>query len=149
MVTGGPSQFAIQTANSLHDIVADGTIELFVDDGGAGSNTFKEGLDKLVILLERVRKEGLSLAPSKLRLFMFEAVYAGALVSANGVKPDPAKLTAVVDWLRPQDASGLEGFLGLTGYFRNLVKDYAKIECPLRNVLWFVPIPKNAGKSAY
>ena len=148
-VTGGPSEFAVQTANSLHDIVADGTIELFVEDGGAGSDTFEEGLRKLVVLLDRVRKEGLSLAPSKLRLFMSEAVYAGALVSAEGVKPDPAKLIAVVDWPRPQDASGLEGFLGLTGYFRDLIKDYAKFERPLRNLLRLVPIPKNAGKSAH
>ena len=80
---------------------------------------------------------------------MSEAVYAGARVSAAGVQPDPAKLTAVVDWPKPQDASGLEGFLGLTGYFRDLIKDYAKVERPLRNILRMVPVPKNAGKNAY
>ena len=56
-VTGGPSEFAVQTAMALHDIVAEGTIELFVDDGGAASDTFEESLLKLTTLLERVWKK--------------------------------------------------------------------------------------------
>ena len=73
----------------------------------------------------------MSLSPSKLKLFMTEAVFAGAQVGPQGVSPDSTKLTAIVDWPIPEDASHLEGFLGLTSYFQDLVKGYTQIEGPL------------------
>jgi len=73
----------------------------------------------------------MSLSPSKMRLFMSKAVFTGAQVGPEGVSPDTAKLTAIVDWPVPSDASHLEGFLGLTSYFRDLMKGYASIEGPL------------------
>jgi hypothetical protein len=119
-VTGGPSEFRHVTAVRFHDLIAKSLLELFVNDGGMASNSFEEGINKLRILLERVRREKMSLSPSKLRLFMSEAVFAGAQVGPNGVSPDSSKLTA---------------FLGLTSYFHNLMKGYAQLEAPLRNIL--------------
>ena len=148
-ITGGPSEFGHVTGERFHDLIAKTILELFVDDGGMASNTFEGGLEKLRVLLERVRKEKMSLSPSKLRLFMTEAVFAGAQVGPQGVSPDSAKLTAIVDWPTPEDASHLEGFLGLTSYFRDLVKGYAKIESPLRNILRQVPIPAGTRKHKY
>ena len=148
-VTGGPSEFAQLTGQRLHDLTADGIIELFVDDGGSASDTFEEGIWKLRKLLERVRQEKLSLSPSKLRLFMTEAVFAGATVGPNGVSPDMSKLTAIVNWSQPQDVSHLEGFLGLAGYFRDLVKGYSTLEKPLRDILRAVDVPKGVGKQTY
>ena len=90
-----------------------------------------------------------SLSPSKLKVFMTEAVFAGAQVGPLGVSPDSTKLTAIVDWPVPEDASHLEGFLGLTSYFQDLVKGYAQIEGPLRNLLRQVPIPAGTKKHKY
>lgn len=50
-------------------------------------------------------------------MFMTEAIFAGAVVGPDRVKLDTAKLTAIVEWPKPQDTSHLEGFLGLTGHF--------------------------------
>ncbi|KAJ3507688.1 hypothetical protein NMY22_g16851 [Coprinellus aureogranulatus] len=148
-VTGGPSEFAHFTALRLHDLIADGTCELFVDDGGSASDSYDEGMGKLRRILERVRKEKLSLAPSKMRLFMTEAVFAGATVGPKGVSPDIGKLSTVAQWPIPQDASHLEGFLGLTSWFRDLIRGYASVEKPLRDLLRAVPIPKGTKKSQY
>jgi transposase InsO family protein len=148
-ITGAPAEFGNMMAAKTHDLTADGTFELFVDDGGSASDSFEEGIKKLRIILERVRKEKLSLSPSKLRLFMTRAVFAGSVVGPDGVSPDPAKLSAVVDWPIPADASHLEGFLGLTAYFRDLIQGYARIEAPLRNILKGVGTPAGAKKSLY
>jgi len=80
---------------------------------------------------------------------MTEAVFAGAHVGPGGVSLDSAKLTAVVNWKIPEDASHLEGFLGLTAYFRDLVKGYAALEKPLRDLLRAVDIPNSTKKSVY
>jgi hypothetical protein len=148
-VTGGPSEFGHVTAQRFHDLIAKAVLELFVDDGGIGSDSFQEGMEKLTSLLERVRREKMSLSPSKLQLFMTEAVFAGAQVGPQGVTPDTAKLTAIVDWPIPDDASHLEGFLGLTSYFRDLIKGYARLEAPLRNILRQVNIPAGTKKQSY
>ena len=75
-VTGGPSKFGHVTAERFHDLVAKSVLELFVDNGGAAMKSFKEGMSKLRTLLEHVCREKMSLSPSKLRLFMSEAVFA-------------------------------------------------------------------------
>lgn len=62
---------------------------------------------------------------------------------------DPAKLTAIVDWKQPPDALNLASFVGLTGHFRDLIRNYAKIEGPLQNLLKSVPLPQNYTKSTY
>jgi hypothetical protein len=148
-VTGGPAEFGHVTGERLHDLIARSTLELFVDDGGMASNSFVDGMGKLRVLFERVRREKMSLSPSKLKVFMTEAVFAGAQVGPQGVSPDSTKLTAIVNWPIPEDASHLEGFLGLTSYFRDLVKGYAQIEGPLRNLLRQVPIPAGTKKHKY
>ena len=147
-VTGGPAEFGHVTGERLHDLIAT-ILELFVDDGGMASDSFVEGIEKLRMLFDRVRREKMSLSPSKLKLFMTEAVFAGAQVGPQGVSPDSTKLTAIVDWPIPEDASHLEGFLGLTSYFRDLVKGYAQVEGPLRNLLRQVPIPAGTKKHKY
>ena len=148
-VTGGPSEFGHVAATRMHNLITDDICELFVNDGGSAANTFEEGVQKLIAILERVRREKLSLSPSKLKVFMMEAVFAGARVGPKGVSPDPLKLTAVVDWKIPDDASHLEGFLGLTGFFRDLIKGYAQLEKPLRDLLRAVEIPAGTKKQGY
>ena len=116
-VTGGPSEFGHVTGKRFHDLIAKTILELFVDDGGIAANSFSEGIEKLQALLDHIQKEKMSLSPSKLKLFITEAVFAGAQVGLQGVSPDSAKLTAIVDWPILEDMSHLEGFLGLTSYF--------------------------------
>ncbi|OJT13168.1 Retrovirus-related Pol polyprotein from transposon 297 [Trametes pubescens] len=134
-LTGAPATFAHMTALHLHDLLGDGTMELFVDDGAAAGDNFSELMGKLRRILSRIRTSGLSLSPSKCKWFMTETVFAGAAVGPKGVAPDTAKLTAVVDWKRPEDALNLGSFLGLTSHFRDLIKDYARVEAPLRDLL--------------
>ena len=88
-LTGAPSGFAYMTGTHLYDMVADGSIELFVDDGGAGVDDFEEGMQLLTRLLNRVRERNLSLSPAKSEFFVTEGIFAGAKVGPQGVTSDP------------------------------------------------------------
>jgi hypothetical protein len=147
-LTGAPSTFGELTANTLGDLVGV-LIELFVDDGGVAGNIFEDKMATLRILLQRVRDTKLSLSASKSKFFMTEAVFAGARVGPEGIKPDLAKLTAVVNWKTPADLQNLVAFNGLTGYFRPLIKGYAALAQPLTDLAREAQIPKGWGKSAY
>jgi hypothetical protein len=148
-VTGVPAEFRHVTGKQFHDLIATSLLKLFVDDGGMALDSFEEGIHKFCAPLDQVQREKMSLSPSKLKLFMTEAVFAGAQVRPQDVSPDSTKLTAIVDWPIPGDASHLEGFLGLTSYFCDLVKGYAQIEGPLQNLLRQVPIPAGTKRHKY
>ena len=148
-LTGAPSTFGNMTAKHLYDLLAEETMELFVDDGGAAANTFEEMMDKLKRIFTRIRESELSLSASKCELFMTEIVFAGASVGPKGVQPDLKKLTAIVNWKRPENATALAGFLGLTGWFRDLIAGYAKKEQPLRDLLREVELPEKYTKTVY
>ena len=53
-LTGAPSTFANMTAKHLYDLLAEETMELFVDDGGTAANTFEEMMGKLTRIFTRV-----------------------------------------------------------------------------------------------
>lgn len=80
---------------------------------------------------------------------MTEMVFAGATIGPNGVQPDLKKLTAIVNWKTPENAANLAGFLGLTGWFRDLILGYAKKEQPLRDLLREVELPEKYTKTVY
>ena len=148
-LTGAPSTFAHMTGQHLYDLLVAEVMELFVDDGGTAADDFSEMMDKLRQIFTRVRERGLSLSASKSKLFMTTAEFAGATVGPNGVQPDLSKLTAIVNWKRLENALNLSSFIGLTGWFRDLIKDYAKIEQPLRDLIREVELPEKYSKTVY
>jgi hypothetical protein len=79
---------------------------------------------------------------------MSKVVFTGAQVGPEGISPDMAKLTVIVEWPIPSDVSHLEGFLGLMSYFWDLIMGYASIKGPLCNLLKLVPIPAGMKKHA-
>ena len=122
-LTGAPSTFVHMTGQHLYDLLVDKVMELFIDDGGAAADTFPEMMNKLRHIFTRVRECGLSLSASNSKFFMTTAEFAGATVGPNGVQPNLSKLTAIVNWKTPGNALNLSSFLGLTGWFQDLIKD--------------------------
>ena len=148
-LTGAPSTFGHMTATQMYELIVQEILEIFINDGGTAADTFEEMLEKLTKIFTLVRKHNLSLSASKCEFFMTTMVFTGATVGPNGVQPDLNKLTAIVNWKTPEDALGLIGFLGLTGWFRDLILGYVKKEQPLRDLLRKVDMPAQHTKSVY
>ena len=53
--------------------------------------------------------------------------YLGHIASHKGVKVNPRKIKAIKEWKVPTTIKQLRGFLGLTGYYHNFVKNYGRI----------------------
>lgn len=48
-------------------------------------------------------------------------------MSSTRVLVDPAKIEAVSEWERPTMPTDVRSFVGLAGYYRKFVQDFAKI----------------------
>jgi len=135
------------TAEALHDIVIDLLLELYMDDGAMPGDDFDELLKRLQLFFLRCRERGLSISPSKTQLFMQEVVFGGSRVGKNGIRPDLAKIAAVAEWPVPKNLLDLMRFLGLTGYFRSLIKNCACITAPLTDLLRNLDLPPPGAKT--
>ena len=56
-------------------------------------------------------------------------------MSAVGIRVDPAKIEAIVNWKRPRNVTEMRSFLGLAGYYRWFVKGFSVIASTLTKLL--------------
>lgn len=108
---------------------------VFIDDILVFSETFEDHLIRLGNVFQRLSSHGLKLKGSKCELFKTSVSYLGHVISEDGVSTDPSKISSINSWPEPTNISQLRTFLGLTGYYRRFIRDYAKIAQPLNQLL--------------
>jgi hypothetical protein len=82
-------------------------------------------------VLQLLKEQQLYAKPSKCFFGVKEVDYLGNIVSHEGVKVDPNKIKAMMDWPIPKTLKNLREFLGLTGYYRKFFQNYGRIATPL------------------
>ena len=97
---------------------------LYLDDVIVFSKTFDGHINHLSQVFARLTEAGLKLKSNKCVFFQHETSFLGHIVSKEGIKPDPAKITTVMKIQSPRTVSKLRSFLGLTFYYRKFVKDF-------------------------
>ena len=112
-------------------------VELFVymDDIVIYAKSLKEHQEKLEKLLGRLKTAGLVLQPEKCRFLCKEIGYLGHVITEKGVKPDSKKVEAVEKFPRPTNRKNIKQFLGLAGYYRRFIPEFALIAKPLTKLL--------------
>lgn len=91
--------------------------------------------EKLKTLFERLKLNNLRIQPDKCEFLRKGVAYLGHIISKNGVKMDLWK-SEVIDKLKiAPNYRELKSFLGLTGYYRRFVNNYAEIVEPLNKLL--------------
>ena len=104
---------------------------VYIDDVLVFSDSVEDHVQHLQLIFDRLRKVGLKLHPLKCRFALPEVLYLGHLVSADGIRPNPEKVRAVVDFPVPTDVKKVREFLGMASYYRRFIPNFAKIANPL------------------
>lgn len=108
---------------------------LYLDDIVVFSSTVEQHLERLRLVLDRLKQQGLKVKLPKCAFFQQEVRYLGHVISNQGVATDPAKIEAVVDWPRPVNVTELRSFLGFASYYRRFVEGFAKLAAPLHRLV--------------
>ena len=56
-------------------------------------------------------------------------------MSAEGIRVDPTKVEAIVNWKPPRNVTEVRSFLGLAGYYRRFVRGFSVIASSLTKLL--------------
>ena len=80
------------------------------------------------------RRKGLTINKPKCIIDVPSISFFGYIFSADGVSPDPAKITALRGATPPSSKEDICSFLGMAGFNQQFIPDYATISEPLRRL---------------
>ena len=133
-LSGAPATFQRLMSTVLNGLLGDG-VSVFLDDVAVHTHTVDEHLDALQEVLNRLVVAGLQASPEKTHLFQGEVQLLGHTVGKGVVRPSTDKTQAIRDFPVPTDLKGVQAWLGLSGFYRRFIRDYAKIARPLTTLL--------------
>lgn len=108
---------------------------MFIADILILSRNESKHVEHLRIVLQTLRDKQLFAKFSKCEFWLQEVRVLGHMVSVKGIRVDPSKISAVVDWKPPRNIFEVKSFLGLAGYYRRFVKSFSMIATSMTRLL--------------
>jgi len=107
----------------------------FLDDIFIYSNTLEEHKKQVYKVLKALSDAGLHLKPEKCHFHKQEVKYLGFIITTNGVRMDPEKVSCILDWQTPRNVTDIQYFLGFANLYRRFIQDYFKVVSPLTSLM--------------
>ncbi|KAD3640698.1 hypothetical protein E3N88_29921 [Mikania micrantha] len=129
-LTNAPAAF-MDLMNRVCRPMLDRSVIVFIDDILIYSKSEADHACHLSEVLETLRREKLYAKFSKCAFWLREVQFLGHVINADGILVDSSKIQAVTKWSPPKTPTEIRSFLGLAGYYRRFIQDFAKIASPL------------------
>ena len=104
---------------------------VYVDDILIFTPIFDQHLEVLDDVFQRLIRADLKVKLNKCEFSRTELKYLGHILDSAGIRPDPAKISAVEAFPPPTTLKEVETFLGKAGYYCRFIKDFSKVAHPL------------------
>jgi hypothetical protein len=133
-LTNAPAYF-MYLMNKVFMEYLDKFVVVFIDDILIFSKMEEEHEKHLIMVLENLRSNQLYAKFSKCKFWLTVVAFLRHVISAGGILVDPRKIKDVLIWMPPMNASKIQSFLELAGYYRWFIKDFSKIAKPMTRLL--------------
>lgn len=104
---------------------------VYLDDILVFSTSLQEHMINLRKIFDRLRDSNFKVQMDKSEFLKHETPYLGHIITPQGVKPNPDKIAAILKYPIPRTTKQIKGFLGLIGYYRRFIPDFARLTKPL------------------
>ena len=95
-------------------------------------------LDHIELMFSHLKEFNLKIKPKKSNFFQTSVTFLGHILSADGISPNPEKVTKIKDWPTPKTPKEVHLFVGLALYYRRFIPNFAKWAGPLHALI--VPV---------
>ena len=86
---------------------------------------------KIVQLLKRCKENGLKLNQDKCKIAMPQVTSMGHILTSNGLKPDPTKVTAIQNMQKPHDRAKVRRLMGMINYLSKVLGNLSDLCEPI------------------
>ncbi|KAL1246972.1 hypothetical protein QQF64_034274 [Cirrhinus molitorella] len=107
----------------------------YLDDVVIFSKSWEEHLNHLKETLNRIQEARLTLNVRKCEWARQETKYLGYHLGNGKLRPQVDKVEAIQRSPRPRSKKEMRSFLGLVGWYRRFIPDFATVATPLTNLL--------------
>ena len=108
---------------------------IYLDDILVFSPSIEQHLRDLRIILEKLRQHRLYAKLSKCEFLKKEIRFLGHLISADGLKMDPDKVKAILEWPELKNEADVLSFLGLVNFYHKYLEHLADVAIPISDLL--------------
>jgi len=119
----------------LRDLIDTRDVVAFMDDILVGTEDEKQHKEIVEEVLKRIEKNDLYIKPEKYVWKIKEIDFLGLIIGAEEIKIQEEKVAGVLEWSRPKTVKEVQKFLELANYYRQFVKDFAKLAKPLHKLV--------------
>jgi len=132
-IASAPEVFQHVMVHFFQDIEG---VEVIVDDLVVWGEDVEQHDVRLRQVLDRCRERNLKLNREKCHFRVSEVhLYVGHVLSADGVKPHPQKVEAIIAMPTPANREDLQRFLGVVTYLSKFIPNMSQKSAPLRHLL--------------
>ncbi len=129
-LSNSPAVFQALVNDVLRDMV-DQFIYVYLDDILIFSTSLQEHVQHVRRVLQRLLENGLFVKAEKCEFHAQSVPFLGHIVSAEGIRMDPEKIKAVVEWPSPDSRKALQRFLGFANFYRRFIRNFSQLASPL------------------
>ena len=119
----------------LRDLVVEEKVAVFIDDVMIATETEEEHDEIVEEVLRRLEENDLFVKPEKCMWKVREVGFLEVIIGEDGVRMEKKKVQGVIEWPVLRNIKDMQKFLGLANYYRQFVKDFARVTKPLHKIM--------------
>lgn len=114
--------------------IENGFVFCYIDDIVICSSDFSTHLVLLNRVLEKLKTANLTVSFDKCKFFRQSIKYLGYVVDEFGLRTDPEKISAILNFPTPTSVREVKIFLGTCSWYRRFIRNFSTIAAPLNQL---------------